>query len=293
MPHDEYIPFRDRENQSVFPEQMKLGEISLKARNGIWNIFSSFYDSVNENGKEYVLRDLQKYYILELSEDIDNYPVYVYSSNSYGQSLNINGWRGEIKKLIMNNNYINVLDFIEFIISDKSIFPKNLGDMFGKFFEKSRMAYRVVDKMIVPYSSQEEHQAIEEAFGVLERTGRRSPSKHLSQAADFLSRGKYFDSVRESIHAIESIVRAETNESSFSGAVKSIQRKHNLHPAFLEALNKLYGYTSDEKGIRHPFLDGVDSAVDEADAFYIFTSSAAFMKFFIRKIEMSNDQSSG
>ena len=34
-----------------------------------------------------------------------------------------------------------------------------------------------------------------------------------------------------------------------------MEQQRSLHPALRQAFNNLYGYTSDEEGIRHPLLD--------------------------------------
>jgi hypothetical protein len=45
----------------------------------------------------------------------------------------------------------------------------------------------------------------------------------------------------------------------------------------------LYGFTSDEKGIRHPLLEKGIAAVDDIDAVFMIGGGAAFVSYLINK----------
>ena len=55
--------------------------------------------------------------------------------------------------------------------------------------------------------------------------------------------------------------------------------KKPMHAALRQALEKLYGYTSDEKGVRHALLD--EATVDEADARFMMVACSAFVTYLI------------
>ena len=59
-------------------------------------------------------------------------------------------------------------------------------------------------------------------------------------------------------------------------------RKIDMHEAFRQSLLKLYGYTSDEGGIRHALSEA--SNVDEADARYMLVACSACANFIISKV---------
>ena len=46
-------------------------------------------------------------------------------------------------------------------------------------------------------------------------------------------------------------------------------------------MNKLYGYTSDEGGIRHSLLE--QSSIDEAEAKFMIVACSAFVNFCIQR----------
>jgi hypothetical protein len=45
----------------------------------------------------------------------------------------------------------------------------------------------------------------------------------------------------------------------------------------------LYGFTSDESGIRHPLLEKGTARVDEIDALFMIGACAAFVSYLINK----------
>jgi len=53
-----------------------------------------------------------------------------------------------------------------------------------------------------------------------------------------------------------------------------------LHKGLKSAFGKLYGYTSDEKGIRHASLNG-DEMADEHLALFMFSTCASFCAYLV------------
>jgi hypothetical protein len=60
-----------------------------------------------------------------------------------------------------------------------------------------------------------------------------------------------------------------------------------MHPALEAVLTKLYGYTTDEGGIRYALLD--ESNVGQADATYMLVVCSAFINYLVAKLaQMKN-----
>ena len=55
----------------------------------------------------------------------------------------------------------------------------------------------------------------------------------------------------------------------------------DMHPALKAGFSKLYGYTSDESGVRHPILK--DANVGFAEAKYMLVTCSAFVNFLVDK----------
>ena len=88
----------------------------------------------------------------------------------------------------------------------------------------------------------------------------------------------YRNSIKESISAVESIARVVSgrDKATLGDALKAIKRGQ-LHPALKEGFLKLYGYTSDEQGIRHAMLD--EPNLTAADARYFLVSCSSFVNY--------------
>jgi len=50
-----------------------------------------------------------------------------------------------------------------------------------------------------------------------------------------------------------------------------------------DALTKLYGYSSDEKGIRHPLLESDVARVGMPEAVFMFGACASFISYLISR----------
>ena len=68
-------------------------------------------------------------------------------------------------------------------------------------------------------------------------------------------------------------------------ALKQLAEKTDIHPALRDSLVKLYGYSSNEKGIRHAILDESKVGFDEAKFMLVACSAAAH--FLIAKADKS------
>ncbi|MGO7152730.1 hypothetical protein [Rhizobium leguminosarum] len=145
---------------------------------------------------------------------------------------------------------------------------------------ETHCAYRLVNQdTIVPIASEEHAAAFESTLSTLQAGGQSGARQHLSAAASHLSQGHFADSVRESIHSVESLVRNLTGQSKFSKAVAQLASERHPHESFKQALGNLYGYSSDEQGIRHPLLDKGDSNVSEQDALFMLGICASFATY--------------
>lgn len=153
---------------------------------------------------------------------------------------------------------------------------------FNKVFEQEFVGYRFIGDIITPITDEVEAKEIETGLSV-EFGGCRS---HIQKALAFLSDREnpdYKNSIKESISAVESICQiiAENNKATLGQALKMLEDKGiKLHPALKSAFSSLYGYTSDEGGIRH--AEGLfESNVTFEEAKYMLVSCCAFVNYLI------------
>jgi hypothetical protein len=148
----------------------------------------------------------------------------------------------------------------------------------------SRAAYRVLEeRTIVPVGSDAELETLKRAFADLAATEFHGARAHLRNAAEELTTGRYADSIRESIHAVESVARTLAQDGKLSNALAKLEQSAKIHGGMKAGFNSLYGYTSDEQGIRHAHLNEPTAQPDETDALFMIGACAAFVSYLIGK----------
>ena len=155
------------------------------------------------------------------------------------------------------------------------------------FFE-CRLAYMIDEGQpptIVPAVTPEEGAAVVDALRTLREAGLDGGAAHLRNASTCINAGDWAGSVRESIHAVESVARQLDPAASgtLGPALKSLKKSGALHPALGKAFDKLYGYTSDEQGIRHALLDEPNADVGMDEAVFMLGACASFVSYLWRK----------
>jgi len=186
-----------------------------------------------------------------------------------------------------DGEWYDPLNFIEFIansFSDPSEAQK-FCDEANTTLKIEMSAYRFVDRKLVEITSEVEIESIESAISVAEPFP--GVKTHLQAALSKMSDKNspdYRNSVKESISAVESLVKNITSNSNatLADGLAVLERKHGLHPAIKKAFGYMYGYTGDKGGIRHALMEESDLDVD--DAKYMLVTCSAFVNFLISKI---------
>ena len=147
-------------------------------------------------------------------------------------------------------------------------------------------AYMVVEDgpTIIPIALPEQRESIQKAFQVLRSGPFEGARSHLRKSAECINNGDLAGSIRESIHAVESVARRLDTDAatSLKPALDALSQKVDLHPAFKLGIENLYGYTSDEDGVRHAHLDG-EANVDIDDAVFMFGACTSFVAYLVNK----------
>jgi hypothetical protein len=187
------------------------------------------------------------------------------------------------RTIIVKGSYIEFFGFLQAILKHGDC-PANVSRDIGQAFLHGRAAYFILNGgTIVPKSSSEEVITLQKALSDLHDAELGGARTHMRNAAEQLTTGRYADSVRESIHSVESIARLLEPQAELSKALATLEDKAQLHGALKKAFLGLYGYTSDEQGIRHALIDGPSPNVDEADALFMIGACAAFISYLIAK----------
>ena len=131
-------------------------------------------------------------------------------------------------------------------------------------------------------TSKQEIDTVEEAWSIS-----RQFSPHLDRALDLLTNKKspdYANSIKELISAVEAICTLIVDEPKMTlgKALGRLESKQViLHDDLKEAFKKLYGYTSDDQGIRHGFIGKPN--LDVEDAKFMLIACSAFINYLVAK----------
>ena len=170
----------------------------------------------------------------------------------YSQVLNM------LEGVFRNGEYHEVLDVIEFVASNftyvEDFFEPNVYvDLFKEYnrlFEQEYVGYRFINDKIVRITNKDEIQSINEAM----RSPYDAVNEHLCKAVSYISESgnqDFANSIKESVTALETLCSILTGNSSATLGKTIKSMSGSIHPLLIEAVLKLYGFASDEPGIRH------------------------------------------
>jgi hypothetical protein len=195
----------------------------------------------------------------------------------------------QVKSVILRSDWVDALDLIEAILGyakryeDHSTggIAEGFAGLFNKTFEIYLVGFRFIDLKLMPLDSEVDLDSIASALENAKPF--KGARHHLEQAATLLADRKnpdYPNSIKESISAVESVCIAVTGEKTLGAAVKKLQAAGvKIHPALEAAWSKMYGWTSDEDGIRHGSIEAPDA--DQTLAKYMLIICSAFVSHVI------------
>ena len=275
--------FSERENIKPIKNELQIESIDNDLRNSLWNCFFIYYWNPGKNNSYYSNMMQCLFYSLVINyfkRPVDEFSKYWEDNYEF------------VKKYFFSCNWYEVYDFVEFIANsyEDDEINNNFIEKCNEILKRELSVWRFVDKKIIRINSDIEITQIEETLNISKPF--KSINIHLQRALELLSDRKspdYRNSIKESISAVEALCKkiSKDEKSDLSKALKEIEKENKLkiHPALKEALIKLYGYTSDENGIRHAIMD--ETNIDQEDALFMLVSCSAFINYLIVKIDKS------
>ncbi len=279
----DHLTFSQRYGYEPLPEPMRLEDLSGDLRREIWNAIrellnedshSLYSDSYyfGERTKKFIERVIGKF--LRQSEDE--------ISTDYSQTMFF------FEDLVHKGEFNRVLDLVQIIVNERDetdILTERIKNSFEQYaaywLNTSHRPFQ-----FYPRSSIEQGEATQNAIETIRESGMEGASTHLRQATGHINARRFADSVKESIHAVESVARRIDQKAhrTLDPALDSLKGAGILkHPALAEAFKKLYGYTSDEQGIRHALLDKETPDVGLDEALFMFGACASFAAYLVNK----------
>ena len=233
------LTFSQAEGIDPLPQPAALGELSQQARVSLWNII---YRSLAEGrllGNPYIGEQwktiLLHYHIFHLHKPADEF------------SSDYEAHASEIKKLFLHGAFNQVFDFLQAVLRHPST-PHEFCDSVSSVLRYCMCAYTVIEDgpTIVPISLPEQRKSIQDAFRVLKPGLFKGARSHLRKSAECINNGDLAGSVRESIHAVESVARRLNADAkkSLKPALDALSQKAPLHSAFKRGIENM-GYPLD------------------------------------------------
>lgn len=203
------------------------------------------------------------------------------------------------RKMVLDDTWYRCFDFLEYVANEerRSAWNKCFYDYamrsqkayvpsasnFNDIFERYMVGYRFVKGKITPITNGNEIVSVESAMN----DAQPSVIELLSKALQHLSNRAnpdYAKSVECSISAVEAqcCILLGEDKVTLGEALKHLEgRGIRLHPALKGALSKLYGFTSNDAGVRHGSIQTSD--VDQDIAKFMLVTCSAFVNYLISK----------
>ena len=263
------MSFSDRLGITSPKSILQTEAIDSDLRNGLWQACIEYCIHYYQHEMEY-REVMSNIYVNFFKIPSDRF--------SYDQSAGIT----HVRQWFYAAEWWQIYNFVEFLLTlpAAGAFTRRI----SFFLEREKSGYRILKGQIVPITDPVEIAAVNDAASV--GGAFLGARQHLQTAISLFSKKPdpdYRNSIKEAISAVEFVARVVTGnpKATLGETLKVISQKMEIHPALRDAMNKLYGYTSDEGGIRHSLLE--QSSIDEAEAKFMIVACSAFVNFCIQR----------
>ncbi|WP_375471883.1 AbiJ-NTD4 domain-containing protein [uncultured Nostoc sp.] len=267
--------FSQRRGLKPISEIIQIDSMNDDLRNSLWNVLSTnFFLQYSKFVQVGIVTHIDVF-IKFLWDKYFKYPL----DNLPTRPRESVNW---LLKYFQNCQWYEVYDFLEITINYFQS-PK-LVENINFVLERELAGYRFVGGVFTDITNEQEIEMLEQA---VDDKNFPAVSTHLKRSLALMSDKEnpdYRNSIKESISAVESLAKAITAKpkATLADALKVLEVSHNLHPALKNSFLILYGYTSDEGGIRHAMLSEPDLTI--ADAKFFLLSCTSFINYLKSKI---------
>lgn len=275
--------FSDRMGLTTLPTVLQADDINMPLRNRLWNMFLVWRDSPRATTTYTMWVEFTRVVAERFSKvAVDTVPL--------GNQIGAHRW---LKQQYDSLPWHGVYNLLEFLVEElprlrQAPFERaSLAEYANQLLEEELSAYRFVEGALVPISNPAEIAAIQHAAEAAAQGGLDGVHTHIVAALQLFGRRPtpdYRNSVKESISAVESAASYITGseKADLRKALAILEGPIQLHGALKAGFLSLYGYSSDEGGIRHALLEE-SSTVGFDEAKFMLVSCSAFATFLITK----------
>lgn len=278
---------------AVKPDRaLQVDSMSDALRNSLWNLFFELYEDQHDRYWERIARHIAKFFRKVPADELP------------WRDSDLREW---VKDYFFNLPWYQAYDLLEFLVRNHrtmttisyndghstiqhSVDANRLVSTANVILERELSGFRFVQGALAPITDPVEVSEIEYAVETSRRVGLLGAQEHIRSAVQLLGKKPnpdYRNAIKEAISSVESAVKQITGSESgtLDRALKDLAARVDLHGALAAGFSKLYGYTSDEDGIRHAILD--QPSVGFAEAKYMIVACSAFVNFLIAKAEQA------
>lgn len=266
------MSFSQRKGFTPVSDVIQVGGMNDDLRISLWNVLDMALWSSNGFLRDRYSVGLMGSFSARLWFSYFKRPI---DTRSDDDQLKLN----EIRDFYFGCAWNEAYDFIEFVGRYFAKSKPDLTAMLNATLERELSGYRIIGGCIVDITSEQEVAMLDEA---IRDTVFAGVSAHLQRALELLSdrhNPDYRNSIKESISAVESMARIVSSKpkATLGDALRILDNSGLLHTSLRAGFDKLYGYTSDEDGIRHAMLEKPN--ITAADARYFLLSCTSFTNY--------------
>jgi hypothetical protein len=270
------LRFSQRRGFKPIFEIIQIDSMSNELRNSLWNVLSANFFL------EYANNPLSYYH----AESVGTFIKYIWKDYFKHPLEKLPKIKSDAVNKIFNYfqdfEWYEVYDFMEVTIN----YFKNpqLVTEVNSILERELSGYRFVGGVFTDIINNQEIQMLEQTISDADFP---AVPLHLKRALALMSDKEnpdYRNSIKESISAVESLAKTITGKpkATLAEALKVLESSNKLHPALKSSFLSLYGYTSDEGGIRHAMLS--EPNLTAAEAKFFLLSCTSFINYLKSKI---------
>lgn len=258
---------------------LQKDSVSEKLKNKLWNTLLDILEWLSEQNS------------WDFDYSIDNNFIIDFSNQFWLKWDTIPSEERKFKEFLwieIFSSWNKIYDYIEILFRWQDIieFDKKIKlNEINRVLKEENSAYRISEEgLVLPISNEEELEAVNEASTI-----KYTPvNEHIQKAISLFKKepADYANSIKESISAVEALCQIiiDDEKATLGKAIKKLKEKGVIIPPALEgAFEKLYGYTSNEWGIRHALSEG-DTPPTFDNAKYMLVSCSAFVNYLISKM---------
>jgi hypothetical protein len=267
------LSFSERHGFKLVSKTIQIDSMSQELKNSLWNVLESSCLDINlQKAVYYGSRETEVYISLKFLW-MEYFKEPLNKLNTFSAQFAIQ----QLWEYYENLQWREVYEFFELTLNYFK--NRDIVEKVNFVLERELSGYRFVGGVFTSITSKQEIELLTEE---IENNDFPAVSSHLKRALTLMSDREnpdYRNSIKESISAVESLAKNITGQpkATLGDALKRLTSAKKIHPALQKSFLMLYGYTSDEGGIRHAMLEEPD--LNAHDAKFFLLSCTSFINY--------------